>query len=219
MNNDEIEFVSKVSKVRTDTRLSRSRMLKLLYIFGLLSFCASFFVPATAQKMTSSQGEQVEIWTSPIYTHLNVALGPGLNFFDYCTARKDPTARGDGFESAQANSLRSAFYSLPASCGWFAILVSVVVVPWGWVRPITMAPLRRAQQIAGGLLLVCTPLLAIDFYHDATVYEGYFHLGVGAYLIVVAYLFLGSTLLLQSVNAKSAEPCTPADRGDAAVEL
>ncbi|MDB6031902.1 MAG: hypothetical protein JWM16_2240 [Verrucomicrobiales bacterium] len=108
-------------------------------------------------------------------------------------------AQGDGFERGQAQSLLRAYYSLPASCGWFAILASVPVVPWTWVRPITGAPLRHAQQIAGSLLLLSVPLLALDFYHDATVYEGYFHLGVGAYLIVGSYLFIGSTLLAFSM--------------------
>lgn len=194
-----------------------NRMIKLVYIFGILSFCLSFFVPATAQKMTSSQGERVEIWTSPIYTHLNLALGPVLRSLEYCTAKKDPMAQGDGFESGQAESLRRAYYSLPASCGWFVILASVLVVPWAWVRPITRTPLCRAQQIAGGLLLLSVPLLVLGFYHDATVYEGYFHLGVGAYLIVLSYLFIGSTLLSQFVNAKFAEPGAPPNGGPAAL--
>ena len=187
-------------------------MVKLIHILGLLSFVGSFFAPASAQKMTSWHGEEVELWTPPAATHWLLALEPTIRVIDYCSAKKDPNDHGDGFEAGQAESIRRAFYSTPAAYGWFIIVASVLIVPWAWIRPITNALLRRCLRIAGWILLAAVPLLTLDFYRHATTYEGYFHLGLGAYLIVTAYLFIGSSLLLQFARAKKAEPIIVADR-------
>ena len=63
--------------------------------------------------------------------------------------------------------------------------------------------------IAGVVMLVAVPLLAREYYHWATVYEGYFHLGLGAYLVVLAYVCIGSSLLRQFAGKQQAEPRTP----------
>jgi len=156
--------------------------------------------------MTSSRGEGVEMWTPPLVMHLRLAMQPAISALNFFSAKRDPVSLGDGFEAERAESLRRALYSIPASCGWFAIVTSVLVVPSSWMRPIKRASLRRGVRIAGGILLVSVPLLARDFYRDATTYEGYYHLGAGAYFIVSAYALIGSSLLSRCVDSNIAEP-------------
>ena len=160
-------------------------MAKLLYLLGIISFGASFFASSTPQKMTTSNGEEVEAWDSSFYTHLHLALEPLLRAVEYATAKNDPNDQGDGFEVGQRKTLGRAVYSLPVSCGWFVIVASVLV--------------QLRSRIAGGLVLAVVPLLALDFYRAATVYKGHFHLGLGAYFILMAYLAVGVSLSTGSV--------------------
>ncbi len=44
--------------------------------------------------------------------------------------------------------------------------------------------------IRGFVLMTAGILLAFDYYKHATTYEGYFHLGFGAYLITSSYFLL-----------------------------
>jgi ABC-type multidrug transport system permease subunit len=64
-------------------------------------------------------------------------------------------------------------------------------------------------RIAGGVILVAVPLMARDYYHWATLYEGYFHFGLGAYLVVIAYVCIGTSLLVQFAGKPRTEPRTP----------
>jgi hypothetical protein len=169
-------------------------MAKLIYLSGLLCFVSSFFAPATPQVMTSSSGEQVAQWTSPHWTHLQLALEPLTQVLEYFSAVKNPDERGDGFEAGQRKHIGRALFSLPASCGWFAIGLSIVIMPRAWMRPITAARARLCPRIAGIVILAAVPLLAVDFHGRATVYSGQFHLGPGADLIVLAYFFIGTSL-------------------------
>ena len=185
-------------------------MTKLIYICGLASFFASFFSAITPQKMTSSEGEEVELWMSPVATHLSLALEPFSQTFGYFSGNPYPESHGDGFEATRRENLRRSFYSFPASCGWFGIVLSVVIMPLTWIRPVTNAKLRLGLQAAGAVIVGAVPLLALDFYRDATVYRGHFHLGLGAYLIVASYLLIGISLLLQFAPARPSDTTTTA---------
>ena len=185
-------------------------MPRLVYICGLLWFVASFFTPATPDQMTNSQGEEVEQWDSPGWTQLGLAFEPAFQIAEFSTAVKQPEDHGDGFDVEQARHLRRALYSIPASCGWFSIILSGLMMPWMWIRPSPSRPLRLGLRIAGGMILAAVPLVMGDFYGHATAYPGHFHLGPGAYLIVAAYAFVGTSLLLQAAGPpQTAQPVRP----------
>ena len=176
----------------------RNDSMKQLYILGLVAFIGSFFLPATSQKMTSQYGEKVEVWTSPWLTHFQLAAEP-LSQMVECfgvTQRRKPDDHGNSVADDQRERIYLALYSIPASCGWFIIALSVLVVPFSWMHPVGHMRLRSGLRIAGGVLLIALPFLTLAFYRDATLYKGYFHLGSGAYLIVVAYSFIGISLLM-----------------------
>jgi len=186
-----------------------NRMTKSIYLAGWLCFVGSFFWPATADQMTGQFGENVKVWCSPGGTHLKLALEPVAQVWECIFCEVPPDAHGDSREDCQRAYLGQALYFLPASCGWFSIWLSVVLMPWFWIRPIVNGRVRRFLWIAGVVMLVAVPLLAREYYHWATVYKGYFHLGLGAYLVVLAYVCIGSSLLRQFAGKQQAEPRTP----------
>ena len=181
-------------------------MAKALYIVGLICFWGSFFGSTTPQKMTSSSGEEVEVWTQPSHTHFVLAAEPVLRLFDYSTMRRDPEANGDGFEVAQSEAISRAIYSIPGSVGWIVIAISVLFVPSAWLESSPSKILTRGSRIAGILLLLAAPLVAHDFYRSSPTYEAYFHVASGAYLIVAGYLLVGAGLLGQSLPKRGRTP-------------
>ena len=169
--------------------------LRIIYLVGWLCFVGSFFVPATAQQMTSEDGEAVAVWTDPADTHLHLALDPVFQVLERRASARSPISYGDEFAEEQAEFLRRAWWALPAACGWFAFWVSVVWRPWLPVNTSHGGWRRRGMIITGGVLLANVPILGQMFYREATLYPGYFHLRAGAYLLVAAYLLVGSALL------------------------
>ena len=73
--------------------LEPKRLAKLIYISGLLSFLASCCAPATPQKMTSSKGDEVELWRSSESTHLQLAFEPVGQVLDYFYTKKNPEGK------------------------------------------------------------------------------------------------------------------------------
>ena len=174
-------------------------MARVIYFFGLLCFVGSFFARATAQRMTTARGEAVAVWTDPADTHLHLALDPVFQILERRAAARSPDGCGDDFGEEQAEFLRRAWHTLPVACGWFAIWASVLWRPWVRVSDPHGTRRRYGMLTAGGLLLANVPFLILAFYREGTVYAGYFHLGAGAYLIVTAYLFVGSSLSWQAL--------------------
>jgi hypothetical protein len=172
---------------------------KVIFFAGLLCFAASFFAPSTPQEMTSPTGKSVERWNPPSHTHFVLALEPILRFLDVITAEKDADAPDgkldEAFNEWRGNAVWRAVYSIPAACGWFTIYISLLVVPLAWRQPRISTPLKRGLRGMGILLLTAVPLLARDFYRDATTSQGHFHLGAGAYLILAAYASVGASLV------------------------
>jgi hypothetical protein len=66
--------------------------------------------------------------------------------------------------------------------------------------------LYRLLRIPSVILLIAVPFLVFDFYEFG--YGDHFHLGLGAYLIVFAYLLFGISLWLLS-NAINSRPVRP----------
>ena len=182
-----------------ETRSTRRiYVARVIYFFGLLCFVVSFFARATAQRMTTERGETFAVWTDPIDTHLHLALEPVFQILER-QAAQSPDSYGDEFGEEQAEFLRRAWHTLPVACGWFAIWASVLWRPWIRVGELHGTRRRYGMLAASGLLLVNVPFLILAFYREGTVYTGYFHLGAGAYLIVAAYLFVGSSLFWQAL--------------------
>lgn len=167
-------------------------------LIGVIFFVASFFYPATANRMTSSAGEQVKEWLPPFNTHLRLALEPLERVARIVDASVNPgrygiDERGDGYEYFIKDNIFRFFYSIPVSFGWFAVLFSILFV---FILPDSRLK-KRSALIAGAFMtLIAVPLLAGDFYRHATTYKPYFHLGMSAYFIVLSYLLTGIGFLL-----------------------
>jgi hypothetical protein len=182
-------------------RIEKYNYALLLYLIGLMLFFASFFAPSVPVQMTSGEGRDAVRWESSTVTHIRLLAEPLRRVCDFVEALIDPSGygygqAGDEYESYVTETSYRFLYSIPASIGWLVIWASILLIRQLWHQSISHGPLQCIMTAGSIITLSAVPLLAIDFYKHATIYEGYFHLGVGAYLIVAAYLFTGIGILL-----------------------
>ncbi|NBV22753.1 MAG: hypothetical protein EBS05_12670, partial [Proteobacteria bacterium] len=67
-------------------------------------------------------------------------------------------------------------------------------MPWAMDQDIPFPRVRLGMKVSGWMVLAFVPLLSWDYYRHAASYSGYFHPGLGGYLIVLAYLLIGTSL-------------------------
>lgn len=203
------------------TYIKTEPAISCFYMVGILFFVISFLFPATPQKMTSHIGKEVEIWESTSYKHIEIASEPVVRILRYVFNKKHPDdLTGDAYAFEQAENIKRVFYSMPASFAWWAIIISVIAT----IHPNKNKKhkdKKRSLQYLINISILCTlfaiPLLAIDFYRDATTYHGYFHLGLGPIMIILSYFFTGISLNWYFIkqgyfNIKDAEPINAGER-------
>ena len=159
------------------------------YFLGLGCLLISLFFPATAQQMVSD-GE-VKYWESPARTHFFLALGPLTNTMELISVVLDPGEYGVssddlGYASMLDERTKTLFCSIPVSVSWFAVWLTL------FLRK-RMSPF--ILRVGGFSMLFTAAILSVDYHALATIYPGYFHLGLGAYFIVGSFLLSGIGLL------------------------
>ncbi len=162
-------------------------------LLGLACLIVSLFFPTIAQQMTESH-EQVEVWESPAHTHMTLALGPLGFALDLIDITLDPDEygvrqAGDGYEQLIKERMLQFLCSIPISISWFMV--------WGtpfFTKTPSPTVLKR-QRLVGFAMLLSAVILSRNYYSAATLYEGHFDLGPGAYLIVGSFLLCGIGLL------------------------
>lgn len=168
------------------------------YFLGLGCLVISLFFPTTAQQMVS-EGE-VKFWESPARSHFFLALGPLLHSIELISIRLDPDEYGgvdgdgpgqggDGYASLLKEKTKAFFYSIPVSISWFMVWIALLLRKR--MRPFLLKTFRAS----GFSMLLAAAILSVKYYTWATLYPGYFHLGLGAYLIVGSFLLSGIGLL------------------------
>jgi hypothetical protein len=174
------------------------------YLLGLALFVVSVFFKTLPTRMTSPDGQAVAAWSAAQSTHLRLALNPllhGLTYLDAALLEPEDygygQGGGDGYESYCADTLKAFIFSIPVSIAWFMALGSLFC----WMSKTIFS--WRVMALGGVALLVAVPILVSDFYRDATSYQGYFHLGLGVYLIVASFLMLGVGLLLLVAHTRA----------------
>lgn len=178
------------------------------YLFGVLLFFLSFFGNIVPRE--TFDGKEVRAWETGAVRHIHLALDPLMEAVNFINAMNVPEkygygGRGDGYEWYLNQTVKNFFYSIPVSIGWFTILFSVLLIRQAWTQKIKQSKVKYFL-IAGSLfMLIAVPLLIFDFYNHAVTYQPYFHLGMGAYFIVFAYLLVSTTLLAVVLSKKEAE--------------
>ena len=157
--------------------------------------------------MTDSNGSEVKVWEPAPIRHLHLALDPFIEGLDvrnifYVQDRCGYGQMGDGYEQCVKETVKRFFYSIPISIGWFAIIISIFLIRKIWKQPINRSVVRYFLKIGSILMLIAVPLLVFEFYNQATIYKPYFHLGIAAYLLVFAYLFIGISLIGLTLSKK-----------------
>lgn len=177
----------------------------VIYLSGVLLFFLSFFGNTFPIKMTDSNGSEVEIWETGKFRHSHLALDPLLEANELVNVINVPSRygygqNGDGYDDYLNQTVKRFFYSIPISVGWFTILLSILFVRQIWTQK-TKHGKAQYLVIAGSVFtLIAVPLLVVEFYNRAITYESYFHLGAGAYLMVLAYLLVGIALLSTNLS-------------------
>ena len=179
----------------------KTRLSWACCFLGLGCLLISLFFPTTPQELFSD-GE-VRYWESPARTHVFLALKPLITTIELISILVDPEEYGggdhpyqggDGYASLLKEKLKAFFCSIPVSISWFMV----------WAAPFLrrrMSPFTlKALRASGFSMLVAAGVLADDYYFLATLREGYFHLGLGAYLIVGSFLMSGVSLLTIPVD-------------------
>jgi hypothetical protein len=171
-----------------------------LYFLGLLLFFSSFFCNTTPSEMITSEGSEVKTWETGKTKHFRLAFEPLLTVANLLDAISDSSdfedgLRGDGYQSYLTETVKKFFLSIPVSVGWFTILASILLIRQIRTQKTAKSKLRYFLKAGSLFMLAASPILAINFYNEATLYKPYFHLGTGAYLITAAYLLIGITLL------------------------
>ena len=169
------------------------------HLLGLGCLILSLFFPTIAQQMTLSH-EQVEVWESPLHTHTILALGPLGFALDLIDITLDPDEygvheAGDGYEQLIKERTLQFFCSIPISISWFMV--------WGtlfFTKNPSPTVIKRLR-LGGFAMLLSAVILSRNYYSAATLYEGHFDLGLGAYLIVGSFLLCGIGLLAQPAHA------------------
>lgn len=172
-----------------------------IYLLGLLLFFSSIFGNVTPTEMTNnSVGREVKTWEPGILRHSHLALDPLLEAIELMNVINVPSkygygGNGDGYEWYLKQTIKRFFYSIPVCIGWITILVSILSIWQIWKQTINQSKLKCFVKVGSIFMLLAVPLLANDFYDHAITQERYFHLGMGAYFIVSAYLLIGIALL------------------------
>lgn len=173
-----------------------------IYFCGLIIFFTSFFSYTAPREMIGhSEGREVKTWESSLQSHLTLAFEPFGRAVDFVNATNNPSAygseeRGDGYDYFVKELVYRFFYSVPSFIGWWTIWLSILLSYWLVRGKLQNRVLNFLLTVGSFFMLIAVPLLAYEFYVDATVYKPYFHLGIGAYLIVGAYFLIGMSILL-----------------------
>ncbi len=183
------------------------KILFSLYLLGLLLFFSSFFGNTTPSEMTTAEGSEVKNWETGKTTHFRLAAYPLVSFAMFIDVILDSSdfehgQKGDGYRDYLIVTAKRFFLSIPVSVGWFTILASILLIWHIRTQKITKSKLRYFLKAGSFFMPVASVILAINFYNEATLYNPYFHLGIGAYLIVAAYLLIGITLLKLAESEK-----------------
>lgn len=171
-----------------------------VYVLGLLMFILSFFGNATPHSAKQGDRSVIEDWYSGRFAHIQMVLDPlveGIELFNVInllskyTNEKDVYTYKDYLTQAVIRVLRS----IPISIGWFTIALSIFFIRKLFTKDAKPGKFKYLVLIGSICLLISVPLLAYNFYYRAMIWKPYFHLGASAYLIVLAYLFVGIALL------------------------
>ncbi len=146
--------------------------------------------------MSSSKGEQVVLWVGPANAHLHMALEPLVRAI--YTMPDEGGGRGDGYETYLRENRYKMVYSIPTAIAWWSFILMPFYFPktrrMKW-RILNKYPSRFFLAL-GVTHLIASLLQAYQYYLDATVYENYFHLELGAYFTVSALFFMGISFLM-----------------------
>jgi hypothetical protein len=173
-----------------------TRKLWLLLMYTALGI--SLLLPSKASQMSSQLGEQVVAWEPAINLHFRVLLAPALQTLDALSFLSS-LGTDDERHALWAQTFYHIAYWLPITlAGWLMLLYPLVYRS-------TQTPTRRyLRWMAWMTAMIGTGLLAHHLVHWATLYAGYYHMGLGGYFAMLAFSAL-SSLLLCDVLEKRAE--------------
>lgn len=112
------------------------------------------------------------------------------------SSKKDEQEHGDGFEYALSRSQYRLIYSFPIAAGWWILVCTLFLKLRGLITRLKIEELpsksREYRIVVKAIVLTSASiLLGGDYHRDATVYVGYYHLGLGAYLLTSSFILLG----------------------------
>jgi hypothetical protein len=164
-----------------------TRKLWLLIMYAALG--VSLLLPSKASQMSSQLGEQVVAWEPAINLHFRVLLAPAMEIMDTLGFLSSLGTDGER-QTLWVQALHQIVYWLPITlAGWLMLLYPLVYQS-------TLTPARRYLRWTALLIAVTgTGLLAHHLVHWATLYAGYYHMGMGGYFAMLAFGALCALLL------------------------
>jgi cation transport ATPase len=152
----------------------------------------SLILPSKASEMSSHLGETVKAWEPAIKLHVRVLFAPVIDLLDGFSFANSIEARHETEMWTQV--FYDIAYWLPITLsGWLMLLYPLVNY---LSKRITNQTRRRSFQISTLMISVIgTSFLMHHLFHWATLYEGYYHMGIGGYFVMLAFLALCALVL------------------------
>jgi hypothetical protein len=138
--------------------------------------------------MSSDLGEQVKAWEPAIALHVRILFAPVIEVLDGLSTLSSIafSDRGEFWNQM----FRQVAYWLPITlAGWLLLLYPLA-------RQLTSPPARRyLRLIALVIAVIGAGLLVHHLLRWATLYEGQYHMGIGGYFLMLAFLAQCALLL------------------------
>src|SRR5688572_16664618 len=133
--------------------------------------------------MTSEYGEQVKAWEPSIAVHFQILLSPLWEWRDYQAAVRITEGEDHGqlWHDMWAKILHWLFITF---AGWLFIFYPL------------LRPSCCCRWIAFVTVVVGTGFLIHHLIDVATTYKGYYHMGIGGYLLIAAYVLFATYICL-----------------------
>jgi hypothetical protein len=151
------------------------------------SLFMSLILPSKASEMSSDLGEQVKVWEPAMALHMRILFAPAIEILDGFSFL-DSIAIGERAELWNQVLWQVAYWLPITFTGWLLLLYPLA-------HRLSSPPARRYLcLVALVIALIGTGLLVRHLLRWAMLYEGYYHMGIGGYFVMLAFVVLCALL-------------------------
>jgi hypothetical protein len=169
---------------------------KFLLLLMYTALFISLLLPSKANEMSSDLGEQVKVWEPAMALHMRILFAPVIQVVDGLDFLNSVEFRDRG-ELWNQMFWQMAYWLPMTLAGWLMLLYPLVH------RVTSLRARRYLHLIALVIAVTGTGLLVHHLLRWATLYEGYFHMGIGGYFVMGAFFSLCALMVFDAIETSS----------------